>query len=122
VILALVVGVVAGAGAVTRYVVDQVVSHWHRSSLPWGTFVVNVTGSFVLGLVTGLAMHHGLSHDLDMVLGTGFAGGYTTWSTLMVETATLTDDSRHIHAAITLGGSLAAGLAAAAAGLGLALL
>jgi fluoride exporter len=122
VILALVVGVVAGAGAVTRYVVDQVVSHWYRSSLPWGTFLVNVTGSFVLGLVAGLAVHHGLSNDLDLVLGTGFAGGYTTWSTLMVETATLTDDSRHIHALITVGGSLAAGMTAAAAGLGLALL
>jgi CrcB protein len=122
VILALVIGVVAGVGAVTRYVVDQVVSHWFRSSLPWGTFVVNVTGSFLLGLVTGLAMHHGLSHDLDLVLGTGLAGGYTTWSTLMVETATLSDDSRHLHAMITVGGSLAAGLAAAAAGLGVALL
>jgi CrcB protein len=122
VILALVVGVVAGAGAVTRYVVDQVVSHWHRTLLPWGTFVVNVTGSFVLGLVTGLALHHGLSHDLGMVLETGFAGGYTTWSTLMVETATLTDDRRHIHALVTVGGSLAAGMTAAAAGLGLALL
>jgi CrcB protein len=122
VILALVVGAMAGVGAVTRYVVDQVVSHWYRSPLPWGTFVVNVTGSFVLGLVTGLALHHGLSHDLDLVLGTGFAGGYTTWSTLMVETATLTDDSRHIHAAITVGGSLVAGLSAAVAGLGLALL
>jgi fluoride exporter len=122
VILALVVGVVAGVGAVTRYVVDQVVSHWYRSPLPWGTFVVNVTGSFVLGLVTGLASHHGLSHNLDLVLGTGFAGGYTTWSTLMVETATLTDDSRHLHAALTAGGSIAAGLAAAAAGLGVALL
>jgi CrcB protein len=67
-------------------------------------------------------MHHGLSHDLDMVLGTGFAGGYTTWSTLMVETATLTDDRRHIHALVTVGGSLAAGMTAAAAGLALALL
>jgi CrcB protein len=120
--LALVVGLVAGVGAVTRYVVDQVVSHRYPTVLPWGTFLINVSGSFVLGLVTGLATHHGLSHDLDMVLGTGFASGYTTWSTLMVETATLTDDSRHIHAALTLGGSLAAGLAAAAAGLGLALI
>jgi CrcB protein len=122
VILALVVGAMAGVGAVTRYVVDQVVSHWYRSPLPWGTFAVNVTGSFALGLVTGFAMHHGLSRDLDLVLGTGLAGGYTTWSTLMVETATLADDSRNIHAAVTAGGSLAAGLAAAAAGLGIALL
>jgi CrcB protein len=121
VILALVVGVVAGLGAVIRYVVDQVVTHWYRPSLPLGTFVVNISGSFVLGLVTGLALHHGLSNNLDMVLGTGFAGGYTTWSTLMVETATLTDDSRHTHAFITVAGSLAAGLAAAAAGLSLAL-
>jgi CrcB protein len=122
VILALVVGVVAGLGAVTRYVVDQVVSHRYRTALPWGTFVVNVSGSFVLGLVTGLAAHHGLSARADTVLGTGFAGGYTTWSTLMVETVTLTDDSRHTHAALTVAGSLGAGLAAAAAGLAVALL
>jgi fluoride exporter len=122
VILALVVGVVAGLGAVTRYVVDQIVSHRFPSSLPWGTFVINVTGSFLLGLVTGLALHHGLSSNADLVLGTGFAGGYTTWSTLMVEAATLTNDRRHTHAALTLTASLAAGLTAAAAGLSLALI
>ncbi|HEX3906820.1 MAG TPA: fluoride efflux transporter CrcB [Mycobacteriales bacterium] len=121
-ILALVVGVVAGIGAVARYVVDQVVSHRYPSTWPWGTFVINVTGSFVLGLVTGLATHHGLSTNASVVLGTGFAGGYTTWSTLMLEATTFADDGHHIHATITVATSLVAGLTAAAIGLSLALI
>ncbi len=121
-ILALVVGVVAGAGAVARYALDQVVTHRYPSRWPWGTFVINVTGSFVLGLVTGLATHHGLPTNASVVLGTGFAGGYTTWSTLMLEATTFADDGSHLHATVTVAVSLVAGLTAAAAGLGLALI
>jgi CrcB protein len=121
VILAVLVGVVAGLGAVSRYVVDQVITHRRRLSLPWGTFVINVSGSFVLGLVTGLALHHGLPSHVETLLGTGFAGGYTTWSTFLVETRTLVGDGLPRHAVVTVVGSLLAGLAAAAAGLSLAL-
>ncbi|HET9729836.1 MAG TPA: CrcB family protein, partial [Acidimicrobiia bacterium] len=78
---------VAGAfGAVARFGVDAAVAPRMPSHFPGGTLVINVTGSFVLGLITGAAMYHGLSHDARLVTGTGFCGGYTTFSTFAVET------------------------------------
>jgi CrcB protein len=93
--------------------------------MPYGTFVVNMTGSLFLGLVAGLAAHHGLPGRAHLVLGTGFAGGYTTLSTWAWESVALTlggNGGSVARAALYVVGSLAAGLAAAAAGLGLALL
>lgn len=120
--LTVAVGLAAGLGAMCRYLLDQVVQHRHDQTFPWGTFVVNVTGSFLLGLVTGLALHHGLSRAPTVIIGSGFAGGYTTWSTYMWESVALTEAGAGLQAAANVIGSLAAGLAAAAAGLGLALL
>jgi fluoride exporter len=121
-ILTVVVGLAAAAGAVSRYLLDQIVQHQHDSSLPWGTFIVNVSGSFLLGLVTGLSLHHGLPTSPTTVLGIGFLGGYTTWSTFAFETVSLAETGALLQAATNVVGSLAVGLAAAAAGLGLALL
>jgi CrcB protein len=119
--LAVLVGVAAALGAVARYLVDVLVQSWHDAELPWGTFVVNVTGSFVLALASGLATHHGLDRDLAVVLTAGLAGGYTTWSTLMWESTALATDDSLIAATVNVAGSLAAGLLAAAAGYALAL-
>ena len=121
-ILALAVGVAAAAGAVCRYLLDQVIQHQHDQSLPWGTFTINVTGSLLLGLSTGLAVHHGLPADPTTVVGVGFAGGYTTWSTYIWESLSLAEGGALGAAALNLAGSLVAGLAAAAAGFALALL
>jgi CrcB protein len=120
--LALVVALAAGVGAVLRYVVDQLVQHRTRSELPFGTFAVNVTGSLLLGLATGLALHHGLASDAAIVVGTGFAGGYTTLSTWAWESLALAENGDLLEAAGNVAGSFVAGLLAAAAGLGLALL
>jgi CrcB protein len=120
--LALLVSVAAAVGACGRYVLDIVIQRRHGSGLPWGTFIINVTGSFALGLVTGLALHHGLGGRATTVLGTGLLGGYTTWSTFTWETFALAEQSRDWAAAANTIGSLAIGLAAAAGGLGLALL
>ena len=49
--------------------------------LPFGTLTINVSGSFVLGVITGLALYHGLESTPKIVVGTGFCGGYTTFST-----------------------------------------
>ena len=119
--LAVLVGLAAAFGAVARYLVDLIVQSWHDQELPWGTFVVNVTGSFVLALASGLATHHGLDRDAAVVLTAGLAGGYTTWSTLMWESAALATDDSVIAATVNVAGSLAAGLLAAAAGYALAL-
>lgn len=120
-LLAVLVGLAAAFGAVSRYVVDQAVVNKWKPSLPWGTWVINVTGSFVLGLLTGFALHHGLSAHVVSVLGTGVCGGYTTFSTFNVETVRLAEDGSLVGAAGNIAGSILAGLLAAAAGLGIAL-
>jgi fluoride exporter len=120
--LTLAVALAAGAGAVLRYVIDQVVQHRVRGDFPVGTLVVNVTGSFVLGLATGLALHHGLAATPTLIIGVGFAGGYTTLSTWAYETLALAETGDVLEASVNVVGSVVTGLAAAAAGLGLALL
>ena len=120
--LALLVSLAAAVGAVARYALDIVIQRRHASGLPWGTFAINVSGSLALGLVTGLAIHHGLGSDAVSILGAGLLGGYTTWSTFVWETYALDEQGRRPAAALNVVGSLAIGLAAAAAGLGLALL
>jgi CrcB protein len=120
--LALLVAAAAALGACGRYVLDILIQRRHSTGLPWGTLVINVSGSFALGLVIGLAMHHGLDTHAGTVLGTGLLGGYTTWSTFTWETFALAEQGRLVAAASNVVGSLAVGLAAAAAGLGLALL
>jgi CrcB protein len=120
--LSLAVAVAAGLGAVVRYVVDNVVQHRTGGDFPYGTLLINVTGSLLLGLTTGLTMHHGLSNDVALVVGTGFAGGYTTLSTWTWESVALAERGDRLEAGLNVVGSIAAGLAAAAAGLGLALL
>jgi fluoride exporter len=122
VILAVAVGVAAAVGAALRYLVDQIVQHQHDQTFPWGTFVINVSGSLLLGLTIGLASHHGLPTVAATVIGVGLLGGYTTWSTYLWESVALAETGAVSQAALNVFGSLAAGFAAAAAGLGLALL
>jgi CrcB protein len=102
------VAVAAGLGAVLRYLVDRAVP---RGALPWGTLVVNTTGSFALGVAVA-----GSSSD---VLTVGVLGGYTTLSTYAVETVALAERSRWRHAALNVALSAVLGLLAAAAGLAL---
>ena len=82
--------VVAGAaGAVLRAVVAGVAADAGDAgppAFPWGTFVVNATGSLLLGFITGLALYHRFPKAPRLVLGTGFCGAYTTFSTFSVET------------------------------------
>ena len=120
--LTLAVALAAGAGAVARYVLDQVVQHRSRTGFPYGTLVVNVTGSLLLGVVTGLSLHHGLPDEVTVIVGVGFAGGYTTLSTWAWESLSLAERGQLLQAAGNVLGSFGLGLAAAAAGLGLTLL
>jgi fluoride exporter len=119
-ILALAVSVAAAVGAALRYLIDQVVQHQHDQTFPWGTFVINVSGSLLLGLLTGLALHHGLPAVAVTVLGVGLLGGYTTWSTYLWETLALAETGTIREAALNLVGSLVVGFAAAGVGLAVA--
>ncbi|MDN4598100.1 fluoride efflux transporter CrcB [Leifsonia virtsii] len=117
VLLVIAVGLAGGVGAVARLVLDGLLRARVRVSFPLGTTVINVTGSFLLGLVTGLALVHGLPPEWRAVLGTGFLGGYTTFSTASYETVRLAQQRRYRAALMNGVGMLA--LALAAAGLGL---
>lgn len=118
---ALWVALAAAAGAVLRYLLDRAVQQRNASPLPWGTFVINVSGSLALGFVTGMALHHGWSSTAVAILGTGLLGGYTTWSTFVWESVALGENHRRRDAGLNVVASLAIGLGAAVLGLGLAL-
>jgi fluoride exporter len=110
----------AGAlGAVARYVVDVLIADRSRADLPVGTLVINVSGSLLLGILTGLALYHGLASRPRVVLGTGFCGGFTTFSTFTWETMALAAARQPRTAVTNVIASLA--LPAAAAAIGLAI-
>jgi CrcB protein len=85
--------VAGGLGAVARLVLDGAVREWTEAT-GLGTMLVNLTGSLLLGLVAGLASASVLPEALRLVLGTGFLGGYTTFSTASVETVRLLQQRR----------------------------
>ncbi len=118
-ILALLVGLAAGVGALARYLVDGVIQHRHDSAFPFGTLIVNLSGSLGLGLLTGLATRHGLPTGPAVVLSAGFCSGYTTWSTFSYETLALAEAGTLLLAAANVITSLAAGLAAVVVGVAL---
>jgi CrcB protein len=112
--------VAAGIGAPLRYLVDGWVHERAHGAFPWGTFLVNVTGSALLGLLAGLGLYHDLGATTRTVIGTGGLGAYTTFSTLTYDTVRLADQGDVTDAALNAGASLLVGLLAAAAGLALA--
>jgi CrcB protein len=111
--------VAGGVGAVLRFVVDGLVRERLGSRLPWGTALINVSGSLLLGLLTGLVTR-GMPPELLLVLGTGVLGGYTTFSTASVDVVRLVQQ-RRIGASLLYGAGVLV-LSVAAAALGFALL
>jgi CrcB protein len=108
----------AGAvGALLRYEVELHVRRRLGPEFPWGTLVINVTGAFVLGLLTGLADHRGVPGAVLTVVGTGLLGAFTTFSTFAFDTVGLAERGRPGGAAANVGASLVLGLGAAALGL-----
>ena len=92
---------VAGAvGALARYLVDEFVIRRAIRGLPVATLAINISGSFVLGVLTGLVLYHALPATPKIILGTGFCGAFTTFSTMAVDVVTLMKDG---HAALGVG-------------------
>ena len=106
-----------GVGAAVRFWVDGLIRSRLKTAFPWATTIINVTGSLVLGLLTGLTTAHLVSSDLSLILGTGFLGGYTTFSTASYETVQLLKQKRYAHAFISGVGMLVACVAMAGFGL-----
>ncbi len=117
--LVLAVGLAGGLGAAARFVVDGLVRERWTHVLPAATLVVNVTGSLVIGLLTGAARWHGLGPTWLVVTATGFCGGYTTFSTAMIETVRLIEAREWRWAVANALGGLLACVSAAAAGMAL---
>jgi CrcB protein len=110
------IGALGAAGAYARFAVGAAVTARWPGPFPLGTFAVNLTGGFALGVLTGL----GVTGDALLILGTGFLGGYTTFSTWMVEAQRLGEDADVARMLLYLSGSMIAGLAVTAAGWALA--
>ena len=115
--------IAAGAvGAPVRYLVEGFVRDRTGGGFPWGTFVVNITGTLLLGLLTGLGLYHAFPDTPRLVLGTGFCGAYTTFSTFTFETVRLLEEGALNDAFRYALATAVVGAAAAGAGLALAAL
>jgi fluoride exporter len=101
----------AAVGAPLRYLTDRFIQARHDSIFPWGTLTVNVAGSFILGVLVGMAGR--LDSAIVTVLGPGFCGALTTYSTFGYETLRLAEDGSHFLAGVNIAISLLAGLGAA---------
>lgn len=113
----LLVCLAGGVGAALRFVVDGTIRARVRSTYPVATTIINVTGSLLLGLLTGIALAHGVPQRWHLVVGTGLLGGYTTFSTATFETIRLIEDRRHVAALMNGIGMLVLAVTAAAAGM-----
>ncbi|MCZ2403584.1 fluoride efflux transporter CrcB [Paenarthrobacter sp. Z7-10] len=116
----LLLGLAGGLGAGLRFAVDSLLRARIRTAVPLGTMLINISGSLLLGFLAGLLSHRASPGDLQLILGTGFLGGYTTFSTASFETIRLIQSRRSGLALLNGLGTLAGCVLAAAVGVALA--
>lgn len=109
------IGVAGALGTLTRYGLGLWFSERVGPGFPWGTFVINITGAFILGFLAAVGRQR-IGPTLFLALTTGFLGGYTTFSTWTVETLTLAQKGNMTLALTNLVGSAVVGYLAAALG------
>ena len=107
----LLVALGAAVGAPLRYLTDRAVQARHDTVFPWGTFAVNATGSFLLGLLATASLQ--TTRPALALLGTGLCGALTTYSTFGYETLRLVQDKARSLAVLNAAASIIAGLGAA---------
>jgi CrcB protein len=110
----------SAVGAPLRYIVDREVQTRHERVFPFGTLLVNLTGSFALGFLVGAANRGAVSDAVVDAVGTGLIGSYTTFSTFSWETLRMVEEGSVWQASANVVASVAGGLAAAALGYWLA--
>lgn len=111
---ALLVFLGAMVGAPLRYLTDRAVQRQHQSAFPWGTFTVNIVGSLILGGLVGVGGE--LSPEVLSLVGTGFCGALTTYSTFSYETFRLLEKREYLTAVANVVGSVVIGVMAALGG------
>ncbi|HET6873770.1 MAG TPA: fluoride efflux transporter CrcB [Acidimicrobiales bacterium] len=114
------VGLAGSLGAVARFVTDGTVRTRVASAVPVGTILINIVGSLILGVLTGLVEFHHVTTTLTLVAGTGFCGGFTTFSTASFESVRLLQQGALAAAAVNITVTVAGTLVAAGAGIALA--
>ncbi len=114
----LVVAVGGAAGAMARYAVSGWAQERWGAGFPYGTILINVTGSFILGLFATLSLRYLWSDSWRLLVAIGFVGAYTTFSTFEYESLRLVEQGgQYRAAAVNLFGSVVAGFAAAYLGI-----
>jgi fluoride exporter len=104
---AVLVGVGGLVGSLARYWLAGAVQQLSDSSFPYGTLVVNLLGSLIIGVVISLSLERGMiSAETRLLLATGFCGGFTTMSTFSYETLALIGDGQGLQALANVGGSV----------------
>lgn len=104
----------AAVGAPARYLTDRALQFRHETVFPWGTLTVNIVASLILGIVAGAGSH--IDPGVAALVGTGFCGALSTYSTFGYETLRLVQDGARFYAAANVAVSLVAGIGAAAFG------
>ena len=115
----LTIGIAGALGALARYLLGHFITKRYGSRIPYGTLIINVSGAFVIGLISAFAGRKLISPELQAILATGFLGGYTTFSTMNSESLQLARGGSTRLSMLYLRGSLLLGLAAATAGVAL---
>lgn len=109
----------AAVGAPLRYLIDRTIQARDKTTFPWGTLAANVSACLALGLATGTATATSLP-QVQALIGTGLAGALSTLSTFSYQTLRLAEEGLRIFALVYVLVTVAAGLAAAAAGVAIA--
>jgi fluoride exporter len=112
--------IAGGIGTLARYGLGLVFKNWFGASLssfPIATLVINVLGSFVLSCLTFMALQHRVSEDWRLILGTGFCGAFTTFSTFELETHALFVKGANLEGVIYVLGNLVLGFLAVLLGI-----
>jgi CrcB protein len=113
----IVIGVSGALGALARYLLGRFITEKWKSQIPYGTLIINVSGAFLIGLISAFVAHKLISTQLQAILATGFLGGYTTFSTMNSESFQLAREGNMRLSTLYLRGSLLLGIVAAAAGI-----
>lgn len=109
--------VAGGVGAVARFIADGLLRTVFGRKFPYATLIINVVGSFILGVVAGLVLYQHTSTDIKLIVGTGFCGGFTTFSTASFEAVRLIEERRFVAVVVQVAGTVGLSFGAAALGL-----
>jgi CrcB protein len=107
----LIVGFGGGIGSIARYLCQKYMYEWNPHPFPFGTFLVNILGCFIIGLVYGLSERGNLlTPEWRLLLATGFCGGYTTFSSFAFENVNLLKNNDFLYFGLYAGGSVILGI------------